>query len=151
MTRDEIVRDYRLSKTPMKQIKVLAELNGCSTREIVDVLREAGEEIPKQYQRKPESKEPEKEAEIPLGRVMDAAEVQKEIDDLSDRIGYIMAKIRGVDELHEKIGALTLENRALESKINEVIRILHENMEAAELRDIIVSMCASIYGRGPAD
>lgn len=138
MTSEEIVRDYKLSKTPMKQIGILAELNGCSKREIVDVLREAGVELPKQYQKKPEK---EAEQEIPLASVIDAATVRKELDDLNDKL----------DDLNDKLEALKLKNRMLEIKINEAIDVLQENMEAAELRDIIVSMCASIYGRGPAE
>ena len=133
MTSEEIVRDYRLSKTPMKQIGILAELNGCSKREIVDVLRGAGVELPKQYQKKPEK---EVEQEIPLASVIDAATVRKEIDDLNDKL----------DDLNDKLEAMKLKNRMLEIKINEVIDVLQENMEAAELRDIIVNMCAKIYG-----
>ena len=46
MTKDEIVRDYKAAKTPAKQITVLADLNACSKQEIVEILREAGCELP---------------------------------------------------------------------------------------------------------
>ena len=98
MTSEEIVRDYKLSKTPMKQIGILAELNGCSKREIVDVLREAGVELPKQYQKKPEK---EAEQEIPLASVIDAATVRKELDDLNDKL----------DDLNDKLEALKLKKQ----------------------------------------
>ena len=55
MTPAEIVADYRQSKTPMKQIGILADLNVCTRQEIVDILREAGEELPKNYQKKPKA------------------------------------------------------------------------------------------------
>lgn len=48
----EIVRDYLASKTPMKQIQVLAQLNACSTREIVRILEDQGAPIPKNYRSK---------------------------------------------------------------------------------------------------
>lgn len=56
MTKEEIVRDYKAAKTPAKQIAVLADLNVCSRKEIVEILREAGCELPAYYHKK---KQPE--------------------------------------------------------------------------------------------
>lgn len=49
MTMDnaEIVIDYRRAKQKNRQIGVLAELNQCSREKIVQILTEAGEELPK--------------------------------------------------------------------------------------------------------
>jgi len=71
MTPAEIVADYRQSKTPMKQIGILADLNVCTRQEIVDILREAGEELPKNYQKKPKT-EPKTEPEpgIPMKEIV---------------------------------------------------------------------------------
>lgn len=46
MTNEEIVRDYRAAKTKMKQIGILADLNGCDSRTIVNILLEEGESVP---------------------------------------------------------------------------------------------------------
>lgn len=46
MTNEEIVRDYRAAKNRTKQIGILADENMCSKREIVEILLEAGEEVP---------------------------------------------------------------------------------------------------------
>ena len=42
MSKGEIASDYRLAKDPVKQIKILAELNGVRREEIEDVLVEYG-------------------------------------------------------------------------------------------------------------
>lgn len=52
MTPAEIAADYRQAKTPLKQIGILADLNQCSRKEIVDILREQGCELPKFYAKK---------------------------------------------------------------------------------------------------
>ncbi len=54
MTPEEIVREYREAKSPMKQIGILADENACTKREIVRILLEAGEEVPGQFLRKKE-------------------------------------------------------------------------------------------------
>ena len=56
MTNDEIVRDYKAAKTPAKQIAVLADLNVCTKKEIVEILREAGCELPAYYNKKKQEK-----------------------------------------------------------------------------------------------
>lgn len=56
MTKDEIVADYKQAKQPMKQIGILAELNGVKRDKIVEILREAGVELPGNYNKKPKEK-----------------------------------------------------------------------------------------------
>ena len=46
MTKDEILRDYRAAKSKQNQIGVLADLNCCKARDIVNILLEAGEHVP---------------------------------------------------------------------------------------------------------
>lgn len=53
MTDEEICREYRQAKTPLKQIRILADENGCTKREIAEILREAGEELPAQFVKGP--------------------------------------------------------------------------------------------------
>ena len=40
MTANEILRDYRAAKSPMKQIGILADVNCCEKRDIVNILLE---------------------------------------------------------------------------------------------------------------
>lgn len=47
MTAEEIIREYRLSKTPSKQIRILADENCCTRKEIIEILREGGAPLPK--------------------------------------------------------------------------------------------------------
>ena len=68
MTNDEIVRDYKAAKTPAKQIAVLADLNVCTKKEIVEILREAGCEPPAYYTKKPKQ---EKTLEEKIENVQD--------------------------------------------------------------------------------
>lgn len=51
MTKEEILREYRQARYPMKQIGILADENQCSKREIVDFLLAAGAEVPPQFTR----------------------------------------------------------------------------------------------------
>lgn len=53
MTNEEIVRDFNQSANRMKQIGILAELNGCTKQDIVAVLVDAGCEVPKNFLPKP--------------------------------------------------------------------------------------------------
>lgn len=57
MSHADIVREYKAAKTPMKQIGILADQNLCKKREIVDILLEAGCEVPKVYTKTKEKKE----------------------------------------------------------------------------------------------
>lgn len=46
MTPEEIAREYRLSKTPQKQIGILADLNQCSKAVIKQILTDTGCKLP---------------------------------------------------------------------------------------------------------
>lgn len=52
MTNDEIIREYREAKTPLKQIGILADENMCSRGKIVEILRAAGVDLPAVYREK---------------------------------------------------------------------------------------------------
>lgn len=51
MSNEEILREYRQARYPMKQIGILADENQCTKREIVDILMTAGAEVPGQFTR----------------------------------------------------------------------------------------------------
>ena len=42
MDKGEILRDYKAAADKTAQVKILADLNACSTEEIIDVLVEQG-------------------------------------------------------------------------------------------------------------
>jgi len=52
MTDSEICSEYRQAKTPQKQIGILADMNCCDKREIVEILRANGETLPGNYVKK---------------------------------------------------------------------------------------------------
>lgn len=58
MTPAEIVADYKQAKQPMKQIAILADLNGVRKEQIVQILREAGAELPGNYAKRKPVEEP---------------------------------------------------------------------------------------------
>ena len=59
MTAEEIIREYRLSKTPSKQIRILADENCCTRKEIIEILREGGVPLPKTVNNAPAKKAPQ--------------------------------------------------------------------------------------------
>ena len=52
MSVDELCMRYRESKTPLKMIGILADMNCCQRFEIAQILVECGYEVPKQYRMK---------------------------------------------------------------------------------------------------
>lgn len=46
MTRDEIVRKYNDAEKKKGYIQILADLNGCEKKDIVEILRDAGVPLP---------------------------------------------------------------------------------------------------------
>lgn len=94
MTKEEIVREYMAAKAPQKQIGILADLNVCSKKEIVEILREAGCELPAYYTKKPkETPEQTKEAVIKAMKdaplVLEPAPAEKP---LAEKLGYTGAQ-----------------------------------------------------------
>ena len=81
MTNEEIIRDYKQAAAPMKQIGILADLNQCSRQDIVKILREAGCELPKLYDKKKvETPEPELAVENPFDSEIVRELVRKKIE-----------------------------------------------------------------------
>ena len=63
MSKDDIVKEYLEAKNRMAQIKILADQNLCERSEIVEILVEAGAEVPKQcLPKKAAPKAPENKA-----------------------------------------------------------------------------------------
>ena len=49
MSAAEIAAEYRQAKKPLLQLGILADMNGCTKKEIAAVLREQGCELPERY------------------------------------------------------------------------------------------------------
>ena len=100
MTPGEIVREYRMSPDTPKgrrdELKVLAELNGCSTGEIAQILDEAGEKVDTRFLRKPKPKEAWQTAEE-IGET--EAEAETEGRNAEDSVPYKGDEKTGEDGL----------------------------------------------------
>lgn len=68
MTKEEICRDYKLAAKKANQIKVLADLNQCTKKEIAEILMEGGLDVPKWY--KPNEEKKDGVQEIRTRRIM---------------------------------------------------------------------------------
>lgn len=55
MTNEEICREYRTAKAPVKQIQILAELNQCDKNRIKQILIDGGEKLPGNMMPKPKT------------------------------------------------------------------------------------------------
>lgn len=77
MTNEEIIRDYKQAAAPMKQIKILAELNQKSTKEIAQILKEAGCDLPGQYDKKPKVEKAVAEPELAVENPFDSEIVRE--------------------------------------------------------------------------
>ena len=80
MTNAEIVAEYRQAAKPQRQIEILADENMCTNKEIVEILREAGCELPKIYlpKKKVQAAETEAAAKTEEAAEPAAAEVTTE-------------------------------------------------------------------------
>jgi len=62
MSNEEILREYRQARYPMKQIGILADENQCAKREIVEILMTAGEKVPPQFTKNRKPAQPQEGA-----------------------------------------------------------------------------------------
>ena len=72
MTNEEIIRDYKQAAAPMKQIRILADLNQCSRQDIIKILREAGCKLPQLYDKKPKVEKAVVEPELAVENPFDS-------------------------------------------------------------------------------
>ncbi len=122
MTDEEICRDYRAAKSPMKQIGILAQLNGCPKDIIKDILVDGGCELPGNMRPKPKKAAAAPAAEptsVPMSEVVavrDAlpllvgqsalkviAELAEKFGDTEDDQFYFRNQVAGVMLLYREI------------------------------------------------
>ena len=107
MTNEEIIRDYRLSKTPQKQIGILADLNECAKADIVEILKDAGLALPGNYNRKKPAPAVTKAATAP-----ETAEDQSAADDTAEQLRLLSLNLRHAREDNEALRELVIRMAA---------------------------------------
>lgn len=107
MSNEEIVREFRLAKFPLKQISIIADQNQCTRREIAEILLAAGENVPKQFL--PRQPKPELEPSLPPAPE-GAGEYQDE------------------NEKEEK----SMEERIARAAVNAIAKLLKDSLEAKD-------------------
>lgn len=63
MDEGEILREYRAAKKKTEQVRILAELNCCSKKDMATWLKEHGETVDKRYFREPPVRKPKQKEE----------------------------------------------------------------------------------------
>ena len=104
MDEGEIVRDYNAAANKSEQVKILAELNGCEKKKIVEILQKNGVPV-KVRKNRPKTEEEREEQAIRLAlHYLDMwnkeiREHEKAIDELDERCRKTVNKFkeRGVD------------------------------------------------------
>lgn len=118
MTNEEIVRDYKQAAKPAEQIAILADLNGCTKKEIAQILIDAGMDVPGWYTKGKKKKPAEAAGDEPrpyadaTGTALDveairgaALEVIREILEQDTDADVIYDRIIGVIVLEKKLEA----------------------------------------------
>lgn len=111
MTKEEICREFRLSKS--KQIKILAQLNSCSVKQIREILIEGGEQLRGVPKENAEAETLDSECEVPKAVVeavkvyyykVDQAmkQVLNEIEVLNDRLSKMDFEAREIEKWLER-------------------------------------------------
>lgn len=102
MTKSEIVRDYNQSKTPLKQIGILADLNQCTKQVIVEILREAGAKLPQQFDHDRRTTKPAPQ-EVPPSASLFAANAIRKILDSGINHSKMLDQIEGVFAMYLEV------------------------------------------------
>ncbi len=128
MTNEEIIREYREAKTPMKQIGILADENQCSKKEIVDILLAAGEQVPQNFLNKPRAPKPaaEPDEEAEYGPVLPAPASSVQMSDDRVNRGAVEAIARMLKESYE--GGIKQEDSVwmFRERVRGVLAMVHE-------------------------
>lgn len=118
MTTSEIVASYREAKDPSKQIKILADLNGCTPAKIRKTLEGAGCTLPKKNPRMgrtfPKPSAPEQSLRAVLKREAERLETRA-----AELPGLIEQYRRELDEIAAKKTALAEMQRILDEAYPE--------------------------------
>jgi len=129
MTNEEIIREYREAKAPMKQIGILADENQCSKKNIVAILTAAGETVPPQFNAKPpehaKKKDPE-DGEAEYGPVLPAPASSVQMPDDRVNRAAVDAIARMLKESYE--GDIGQEDSVwmFRERVHGVLSLVHE-------------------------
>ena len=123
MKATEILASYKNASSKTKQIGILAELNACTRDDIIEILEQMGESVPKRkYNRKkePEKTEPEQKKEW--------TEPKLEKAPIPELISNVL--LEKMDELDRKIMNCEREKKQYESQYLEIAGYLGIRKEA---------------------
>lgn len=134
MTNEEIVREFRQAKFPLKQISIIADQNQCTRREIAEILLAAGETVPKQFlPRQPRSELEPSLPPAPEGAGEYQDENEKEEKSMEERIAR--AAVDAIARcLKESDQTATSEAAALDfrEQVRGVLCVTKEIMDGAQ-------------------
>jgi len=117
MTNEEIVYRYRNAAQRNQQIQILAELNLCERETIVQILEDAGEEVPKRKYNKKKKAEPKEEKAIEPIKLPEI--IEKPIPDFIAQI--LLEKL---DEIDGKLATVEKEKKEYESQYYAITNYL---------------------------
>ena len=123
MKPSEILASYKNASSKTSQIVILAELNACTRDEIIEILEQMGESVPKRkYTRKkePENTEPERKKEW--------EEPKLEKVPIPELISNVL--LEKMDELDQKIMNCKREKKQYEHQYLEIAGYLGIRKEA---------------------
>ena len=117
---DDILQLYREAKDKTKEIKILAELNACKTKDIRDFLKSHGVEVPADRRYKDANKAADKDCEVADDdlTIKVAAESPKATKQRLDIPEAIIAILR------ERRAELKIKIQKLEAEVEEIDKFL---------------------------
>ena len=102
-TESDIVRSYVHAENPSKQIGVLADLNACSRKEIKEILKRNGLEVPKDKPGRPKAEKIEIPEEVLEAVKEKLIKIDKEIEEHSGAIEKLNKQRKTIGEWLKKI------------------------------------------------
>lgn len=133
MTNEEIVREYRQAAHPAQQIRILADLNECKKKAIVEILREAGCELPSYYNKQPKPPQPEPEPEPAAADAAADAEYVKVADILPVMIrAAAIETIASMLRVSDKVDSDSVD---FKEQVRGVLALVHEVEQRCEDRN----------------
>jgi len=115
MTKGEICREYRTSKNKGKQIKILAQLNCCSVKDIREILIEGGEQLRGVPKENEEAKTLDSECEVPKAVVEVPKAVVEAVKVYYYKVDQAMKQVLNeIEVLNDRLSKMDFEAREIE-------------------------------------
>ena len=127
MSEGDIVLEYRQAKDPKAQIRILMDENACTRKEITDILRRHGLELPgpSGKRAKPEAppeEKPEQKPDLPEGFDENAAERAQDLTLYYHAVQAIARQLMEAD----KPGDELFLARSFMEQVRGILALIHE-------------------------